>query len=493
MPRGKHRRLVYFARRLRLWLQRLVRRVALSHLFLIAAVVVVAVAMLSLGGWIGVYLSNSISRGVAETAASSIEALVAETFSRLGPDRPLSPEDRATLDRAFRVGNDAASTRLLQIRIRDLEGRTLYESFGGIVDEDRSGDFAAAASGKVVSRVSDLPLQGVGPLPSHTLPVLEIQTPLRHLGTGEPLAVAELYFSARSILEIQQRAQMDVWALVGLAGLAVIGVLYVLVARVSRTMAAQRANLARNLVGSRRLSEENLALHAESERLRLEASLSNERLLAQVGSDLHDGPIQLLALVILRLTKSARAAGVDPGTRDGLERSIELATEVMEEIRNISSGLVLPELAGLSLREVVELAVARHEGVTGKPVSRKLRAIPGDPAMVVKICAYRVVQEALNNAFWHGDGDTRPIVGLRGDGDTCLLTIRNSSPPEPSRSGDERVSMGLRSMRFRVESLGGTLSVEWGAGKVMTITAALPQDGAGSQPSSPPILTVPVS
>ncbi len=490
--RRAHGRLSGAVRRARLAWRRFIRRLALSNLFLIAAVVVVAIAMVALGNWIGLYLANSISRGVAETAASSIEALVATPLSELGPERPLSAADRATLDRAFLIGNDAGSTRLLQIRIRDLEGVTIYESFGGIINTDRSDDFAAAVAGRVVSRVSDLPLQGVGPLAGHTLAVLEIHTPLRDPEDGRILAAAELYYSAKSILEIQARAQMDVWALVGLAGLAVIGILYVLVARVSRTLVSQRANLARNLVASRRLSEENLALHEASERLRLEANLSNERLLAQVGSDLHDGPIQLLALVILRLTKSAKSPSISEETRASLDRSIQLATEVMEELRNISSGLVLPELADLTLREAVDLAIARHEGATGTSVVRKLDDAGGQSSMVVRICAYRVVQEALNNAFWHGDR-SEPVVALRSEGPLHLLTIRSGSPRRGAAPSDDRVSLGLSSMRYRVESLGGTLEIEWGAGQVVTIAASIPQEGQAVQASSSSIPSVPVS
>ena len=472
-------------------MRRLSRRVALSHLFLFAAVIVVAIAMVGLGNWIGVYLANSISRGVAKTAAASIEALVTDALGGLGSERPLTADDRARLDRVFRIGNDAASTRLLQIRIRDLNGDAIYESFGGIINNAATRDFESAASGEVVSRVGDLPLQGVGEMPTGTIPVLQIHTPLRGLDTDQPFAVAELYYSAQSILEIRTQAQSYVWALIGIAGLVVIAALYLLVARASRTIASQRANLARNLVASRRLSEENLALHAASERLRLEASLSNERLLAQVGSELHDGPVQLLALIILRLTKAAGNTRLSPEERISLERSVEHATEVMEELRNISSGLVLPELAGLTLRQSVALAIERHEGATGRPVIRRLRRSDAPASAVVKICAYRVVQEALNNAFWHGD-ESRPSVSLDVDSERCLLSIRNSSLRGTAHGNEERVSLGLRSMRFRVESLGGSLGVEWGAGGATTISATIPLSLEADQPISS-ILTVPVS
>jgi hypothetical protein len=287
-------------------------------------------------------------------------------------------------------------------------------------------------------------------------------------------AVAELYYSASSILRLQTRAQREVWLLVGGAGVAVITILYFFVAHASRTITRQRADLARNLGRSRNLSEQVTALHRESERLRLEATLSNERLLAQVGSDLHDGPLQLLTLVILRLSKRADEAQ-NPGTRSVLRKTAELAAEAHEEIRNISSGLVLPELEELSLSEVLELAISRHEGATGTRVRRKVGTGDVPAAMAAKICAYRVIQEALNNAFWHGDG-AEPAVVATVAGQACRIEVSNMTRAGRASKGapPKARHLGIKSMRFRVHSLGGTLRVARRPGARMTVAASIP-------------------
>src|SRR5690606_36649201 len=113
------------------------------------------------------------------------------------------------------------------------------------------------------------------------LTALRIYMPLHRAPDDETFAVAALYYSARSLLDIQFHTQINVWIVAGMVGLGVIGVLYLIVDRASRTVALQRARLARNLMDSRRLSEEVHALHAESERLRLDANSANESLLAQ--------------------------------------------------------------------------------------------------------------------------------------------------------------------------------------------------------------------
>lgn len=470
------------ARRTRLAVARLGRLLPLSLRFLITAVVVVALAMLVLGTWIGHYLQSSIAEGIAVSSASTVDSLISHEVSDL-PDGPLGAADKAMLDTMFEIGNEANSTRLLQIRIWRQDGSILYESDGGVVDPLNREDFRAAAErGEVASSIERIPLEPVGPIESHALTALRIYTPLHRFGTDEVFAVAALYYSARSLLAIQLRTQLNVWAVAGLIGLGVIGVLYIIVDRASRTVAAQRSRLARNLVASRRLSEEVHALHAASERLRLEANSANENLLAQVGSDIHDGPLQLLTLIILRLSKAAaEAPSRSPQDASELRATIQLATETMEELRNISSGLVLPELASLSLAEAIELAVSRHEEATGRQVARQVEGLPETVSIAVKICAYRIIQEALNNAFRHADAFDATVSANAAGGRLSVIVSnsnRSRSNGADHMPSDERaMRLGLRGMRFRVESLGGTLTADIGASPVSTVAAEIPYGG----------------
>jgi len=462
--------------RRRLWrhlgigLNRRLPRMSLSQRFFWTALSVVLVAMLTLGNWTSEYVSNSIVTGVGGTAAASIEALVSRSLDdRMADGRQLS-ERQAELDEAFEIGNDAESTRLLQIRIRDLDGKIQYASLGGLRDEADTGYLLAASEGKLFARVVDLPLQSLGSLPERTLAVLKIYTPLRRVRSGEVFAVAELYFSARAVRELQARARSDVWVVVGMIGVGAIGTLAVLVDVTGNIITRQRERLARNLRQSHQLMRENARLNAASEKLRLDASLANEHVLAQVGSDIHDGPVQLLTLLILRLTRSGDKAGgnsVDAAA---------LAAEAMEELRGISAGLVLPELARVSLAESILLAVSRHESLTGTSVQRGVR-VSAEAPINAKVCAYRVVQEALNNAHRHGGGHDQVVRATSAEGWLTLEVTNTPDPGEPPTVASSADQIGLRAMRFRVEALGGTLAVEFG--RVARVTARIPLSQPG--------------
>jgi signal transduction histidine kinase len=149
----------------------------------------------------------------------------------------------------------------------------------------------------------------------------------------------------------------------------------------------------------------------------------------------------------------------------------------MEELRNISVGLVLPELAELSLAAAIGLAVDRHEGATGNAVTRVIDTDrgPAEVPMMVKVCAYRVVQEALSNAYWHGDGATPKLAATVAKG-MLRLEITNGIVGEASSDEGAAANIGIKGMRLRLAALRGRLHFHAGA-EGAALLAEIPIDG----------------
>jgi signal transduction histidine kinase len=451
---------------LRQWLT----KATLPARFLAVSAAVVASAMLLLGGVVSHYAREGILTGVATTAAASVDSIVSNYLDGIALEAPLSAADRSRLDSFFEISSDSDSARLMQIRIRRLDSGLLYEASSGIVDLAPDESIQLAIDGEVSSDLVNVPLDPLGPFGTHDITLLRLVTPLHRPASGDVFAVAILYYSARSVLSVQFNAQLAVWVSVLLTGLAVIGVLYALVLATNRTITLQRHRLAVNLERSRRLARQVQGLHATSEALRVEAIEANEQLLARVGSDIHDGPLQLLTLAILQLSRTK--PGPAPGT-GGIEQVTALASDAMNELRNISAGLVLPELAGLTLSQTIELAISRHEAATGVAVQRMAPAGAVEVDNAVQICIYRVVQESLANGFRHADG-LEQQVGVEVLAGYAIVTISNRRTHLPSRApADGRPRLGLRGMQLRIEAVGGGLQVEMGSQKV-TVTARLP-------------------
>lgn len=439
---------------------------SLTQRFLIVSVIVIAAAMALLGAGVSYYVRGSIAEGIAGTAAASIDSLVASSLNGMFAGATLTDADRARLDTLFEIGSEAEATRLIQIRLFGLDDRLIYQASGAITDQPSPAQLEQARDGRVTSEIVDLPLDPNGPFGIHTISLLRLFTPLHRPGTGEVFAVAGLYYSARSLLDIQDRAQFAVWTVVLITGVAVVAALYAFVASANRTITQQAAHLQSNLAESQRLSEENRGLHQQSEQLRVDAIEANEQLLARVGSDIHDGPLQLLTLVILQLSRAAKAGGASGQTAT-------LAADAVAELRNISAGLVLPELAGLTLSATIALAVRHYEAATGTRVQQRVDDLDIVVESDVQVCVYRVVQESLSNAFRHSGGLEQSVVAARNDGEIDLR-IANARHGRPAvEEGPMRPKLGLRGMRLRVEAIGGGLTVEMGDDRVV-VRALIP-------------------
>ena len=197
------------------------------------------------------------------------------------------------------------------------------------------------------------------------------------------------------------------------------------------------------------------ALTLAADQARSLASQSQEQVLNRIGAEIHDGPIQLLTLMLLK-------SGASDKGRNGQSTPTaqDLGLQAVTELRNISTDLILPEITGLTLAETLRLAVQRAETITGQSVALILEDLPVQADEALRVCCYRVVQEGLSNAFRHADGHDVSVRAGR-DGADLVLTVsdqgrkRESSAPVPL-SGSR---LGLLGLRNRVALFQGTVTL----------------------------------
>jgi signal transduction histidine kinase len=220
------------------------------------------------------------------------------------------------------------------------------------------------------------------------------------------------------------------------------------------------------------------------ERVRRAASgttARNERFLRRISAELHDGPAQALGLGLLRLDSvmaHTETCTCDKRTLPKASADLEIIQgslrEALDEIRVLSSGLTLPELDDLTLPETLSRVARLHEKRTATPVDLDLDGVPEDADLPIKITLFRVVQEALSNAYRHAGG-VGQRVRLTSASDRLSAEISDRGPgfewsPQVSWNGH----LGLEGMRERVESLGGTFRIESGPDIGTRVHAELP-------------------
>ena len=423
----------------------------------------------------GVVISGIVTRAAVDsTAAGSalfLDSLLSPLVQELSHRDVLGPQAIGRLDETLKEG--AFADRFAHVDIWRDDGLVAYSTTSGLI----GGRFplpegaAMAFDGEVSARYTDL-AAGEHVARAWTTKYLEIYVPLREHRSGRIIAVVEIHELTQPLETKLLRVRTQTWLVVSGAALSIAFALTGVVYRNSRLIGQQQVALESRLAEIERVSDQNSELRMKVQRASGRLVEMNESYLRTVGAELHDGPVQLIGLSALKIEQVRRAA--DKDGREAILTAIEgLLGDALRDMRVISRGLMLPEIQELSLCEIVRSVARVHEQRTGTTVSVICAGMPSHASQAMRLCAYRFVQEGLNNAYRHAGGHGQ-TVECRHEGDLVVLRVSDDGADAAERPERPDGSLGLLGLRERVESLGGTFSVHHGAqGTVIEMTAIL--------------------
>jgi signal transduction histidine kinase len=448
---------------------------SLARKFVLAAATTIAVSMGLLALAVSQRIEASMMRAATEEGARFTEVFLGPLAQDLATSRSLSPESMKKLDDLL-AGKSGERMILVKIWLPDatLVYSTNKEAIG---QRFPSSHITAAVAGKATGEFDYLQdVENATEKNLHT-PLVEIYAPLFRTGTQEVIAVGEVYTDGRALAADLASIRLTSAGIVGAVTAPMMLILFFMVRGASNLVNGHQSTLIQNVVEAKYLAAQNDRLRRLADDARLEAADSNENLLARIGQDLHDGPIQLVSLLMLKVTDPTATKQLETGRGSAHDPAIEpLTRRILTELRNISTGLVLPELEGLTPNEIIRLAVQNHEEATGTMVSRQIGDLPADLARPITICLYRIVQEGLNNAFHHGKAIGQRVE-VWAEAQSIVIVVSDSGPGivdsrrESSRS---RTGLGIAGLRNRVEALKGTFEMISQCGKGTQIRAKLP-------------------
>jgi signal transduction histidine kinase len=453
---------------------------SLSGQFLAVSALVVGIAMIVLANWAGERIQASATRSAAEAGAIFLQGFLEPYIQHMPEIGALPPEVEAQLDKVLVTGD--MPERFVFMKIWRLNGTLLYSSKKNIPsDEVAEEEIRMAASGRLATGFEEMSDSLLGVSPAESMTLLEVYAPLYRRGTNQIVAVGEFYQSAGALIRERSDTRNATWLMVAAIAVSMVGVLYLIVARGSRTIERQRLVLEKQYAEATELAAQNNELRKIAEKSRVDASEANEHFLSGIGSDIHDGPIQTLSLLMLslqygrdgeKLEAAEPTAGGPLGTN-----SIQLAKSLYAELRGISTGLVLPGITMTSLRQIVEIAVSRHEQATGTTVQCEVKRLPADALPALKICCYRVIQEGLSNAFRHAGGKGQRVQVSADDRKlTIIVSDKGPGIHRGAEADPDNPGMGLVGMENRIKALNGTLVVKAKPRGGTQLTVALPLD-----------------
>lgn len=431
------------------------RNLSLSKQFGVVATTVILLCMSAIGSWVATRIQDGIAQHSAAAAALYVDAQISPIAQELGTRDTLSEESVRKLDAITSVPEFRQNIAAFKIWMKG--GVVAYSNFRELIGQSytQSEELQRAWQGQVATQK-----EGLGHEDEHReremgFPLLEIYAPIRENGSSRIIAVSEFYMRADAIRASALSARAQSWAVVGSAAFLMTLALYAIVRRGSNTIEEQQRILEIR-------ARQNEDLSRRIERAYWRADRLNEHFLRRVGSDLHDGPAQLLGLALLRLDDlpiDQEAVAADPKDRvlDVVRGALE---EAIREIRNLSRGLILPELDSMSINEMVTQIVNLHVERTGSVVKLNLPDEEVEAAKEFKVCAYRFIQEALNNAHRHAPGSDQ-TVSLKSRGTQLQLEVCDNGPGIKAREiGTAADHLGLVGIRDRVETLYGVFEID---------------------------------
>ena len=217
----------------------------------------------------------------------------------------------------------------------------------------------------------------------------------------------------------------------------------------------------------KRLLDEFTQTRASLLKVERKAGMLAER--QRLARDIHDTLAQNLTSIIMHL--SAARLG-DPTTiQTHVQQAEQTAREGLDEARRIIWDMRPESLENASLVENIEGVAARWSVENTVKVAVNVTGTPDPLNASIDLALLRICQEALHNIKKHARARHVNIT-LSYMPDMLALDVADDGRGfDPARNGR---GFGLKSMRERVEELGGELTVESESGKGTKIAVQIP-------------------
>lgn len=247
-----------------------------------------------------------------------------------------------------------------------------------------------------------------------------------------------------------------------------------------------RMSAAANQELETRVAERTLELERAKQELAEKAEMLSEILAAErrveektraeIAADLHDGVQQLIVGALYEIQAARDASTQNPQivpTR--LQATQELLRRIGDEMRRAIHSLHPVALDAQGLVPAIRECAERFERVTGISCEFKVEGAPRRFAPEVEVAAFRIAQEALNNAIAHAQAH-RVQVALGFGASALSLQVSDDGAGFDVDEIRKRIGahLGLIGMRERATSVGGSFEIESQPGGGTRIVLCVP-------------------
>lgn len=210
----------------------------------------------------------------------------------------------------------------------------------------------------------------------------------------------------------------------------------------------------------------------ELERLSTKLMAAQEDERRRIARELHDEVGQALGAIKLELALAERA---DPHLQPGrLVEARAMVDGALESVRELSRLVHPMMLDDLGLEDATSSYLQHFMRRTGIRTELRVSNLDKRFPSQLEVCAYRIVQEAVNNVGRHAAA-TACQVRLERSDDALRVSVEDDGTGfTPAGADAPRTGLGLVGLRERVTDLGGLFEVTSTVGQGTRVAAALP-------------------
>jgi PAS domain S-box-containing protein len=196
---------------------------------------------------------------------------------------------------------------------------------------------------------------------------------------------------------------------------------------------------------------------------------AQEREKAEIGRELHDNLNQILgaAKMYIELAKTN-----EESRSYCLNKSAALLTLVIQDVRNLSKTLTVPDRRLMKISESITILLDNVREVHPVAIVYNEHGIEED-RLTDKLChdILRIVQEQLNNIMKHAEATSAAINLRQENSDLVLQIIDNGMGCDLELETD---GIGLANIKMRVDSHNGDITLDSQPGEGFALTIKFP-------------------
>ena len=234
------------------------------------------------------------------------------------------------------------------------------------------------------------------------------------------------------------------------------------------------------------LAERTLELYAANAKLRrlaMEMSLIEEREKKRLAGDLHDSPMQKLALAQIQI-ESARLAREEDKAGKHVSTGLGLMRDALQELRLLQFELSPPILYQSGLGPALKWLAAHASRRWSLPCSFTGSGALPELDQQLSIVLFQFARELVTNVVKHANA-TQGRIRLEAEGPMLLLAVEDNGvgfKPSPGKDTNRDYhGFGLFSIRERLNLLGGSLKIDsrpvGSRTEIRVSAAAIPTNG----------------